>query len=177
VNDASDILIVLGSARSDGDAAAAARRLCEALGSRASIIDLLASALRPFDYRDNSDRDSFRAIVEAMTRSRHIVFVTPVYWYAMSGVMKAFFDRLTDLLHDPDAAQLANGLAGRRIWLLAVGTGESLPSGFHEPFAMTAEYLGAVWKDAIYVRRARGEAAAWPQDVESALAARLLGPQ
>ena len=27
-----------------------------------------------------------------------IIFVTPVYWYAMSGRMKVFFDRWTDLL-------------------------------------------------------------------------------
>ena len=28
-----------------------------------------------------------------------IIFATPVYWYSMSGTLKTFFDRLSDLLH------------------------------------------------------------------------------
>ncbi len=27
-----------------------------------------------------------------------LIFATPVYWYSMSGIMKVFFDRITDLL-------------------------------------------------------------------------------
>ena len=27
-----------------------------------------------------------------------IIFATPVYWYSMSGILKVFIDRITDLL-------------------------------------------------------------------------------
>ena len=42
--------------------------------------------------------DEFLKIIQAMIESDVIVFATPVYWYAMSGSMKIFFDRFSDLI-------------------------------------------------------------------------------
>lgn len=91
-----------------------------------------------------------------MLASEHIVFATPVYWYSMSGTMKGFFDRLTDLLVDPENRELGRAFAGRNVWLLATGADESLPSGFQEPFASTAAYFGMVWQQAFYCRSVKG---------------------
>lgn len=117
-----------------------------------AVADFSTLAIGPFDYARHDDRDDFRSVIEMMLASEHIVFATPVYWYAMSGAMKVFFDRLTDLLADPDSRRIGRALAGRNIWLLATGTDDGLPPGFHEPFARTANYFDMIWRQAFYVR-------------------------
>lgn len=41
--------------------------------------------------------DDFKLVMEKMLDSDIIVFLTPVYWYSMSGRMKNLIDRLTSL--------------------------------------------------------------------------------
>jgi multimeric flavodoxin WrbA len=55
-----------------------------------------------------------------------IVFATPVYWYAMSGLMKVLFDRFTDLV--TVRKDLGRRLRGRRVFLIACGTDPDLPN-------------------------------------------------
>lgn len=154
----SRVTIVVGSARGDGNTACAVDHLVQQLGNDITVIELAMLAIEPFDYSRHDDRDDFRSVIHLMLESEHIVFATPVYWYAMSGTMKTFFDRLTDLLHDPECRQLARALAGRNTWLLATGTDECLPFGFHEPFERTAAYFGMVWQQAFYARSIKGAA-------------------
>jgi multimeric flavodoxin WrbA len=68
-----------------------------------------------------------------------IIFATPVYWYAMSGLMKVFFDRFTELLstHKP----LGKALKGKKIYLISTGSESELPPGFETPFKLTSEYF------------------------------------
>jgi putative NADPH-quinone reductase len=148
-----EILILLGSARSDGDTAKAAAALLAGLACpRSSLVDLHAKRIQPFDYAGPRLDDDFSAIADLMITYRTIVFATPVYWYAMSGPMKTFFDRLSDLLSDRDPGRRGHRLAGRDAWLLAVGTDRTLPGGFERPFEMTARYLGMRWRGGHYVR-------------------------
>jgi multimeric flavodoxin WrbA len=144
-------LVIMGSARGDGNTRRAVDRLCRHLADRVTVVDLSALFIAPFSYAGVAE-DDFLPIVDRMLAHEQIVFATPVYWYAMSGLMKTFFDRITDLLLDPDKRGLARSLAGREAWLLATGTGEALPAGFHEPFAGTAAYLDMRWREAFYIR-------------------------
>ncbi|MBX9881282.1 MAG: NAD(P)H-dependent oxidoreductase [Sphingomonas sp.] len=148
--------VVMGSARGDGNTAAAVLHLSQKLGMPPSVADLSRLRIFPFEYGRHDDRDDFRAVIEMMLESDHVVFATPVYWYSMSSPMKAFFDRLTDLLFDPASRKIGRALAGRSIWLLATGTDEDLPSGFQEPFARTAMYFGMIWREAIYCQSIKG---------------------
>jgi multimeric flavodoxin WrbA len=150
------VTIVMGSARADGNTASAVQHLRRLLGSGARLADLSAITICPFDYARSDDRDDFQSVVRTILAGEHIIFATPVYWYSMSGVMKIFFDRLTDLLIDPDNRRIGCALAGRNVWLLATGTDDCLPSGFHEPFAKTAAYFGMVWRGAFYCRSFNG---------------------
>jgi multimeric flavodoxin WrbA len=150
------VVIVMGSARPDGNTACAVHHLAKNLGGDATVIDLARLTIGAFEYSHHEDRDGFRSVIRAMLASEHIVFATPVYWYAMSGTMKVFFDRLTDLLLDPESRQLGRALAGRNAWLLATGTDECLPLGFHEPFERTTAYFGMIWRQAFYCRSIEG---------------------
>ena len=170
------IAIITGSARNDGSTRLMVDAFTARCGGSVEKIDLARLHIDPFDYDRLDGRDDFLPVVETMTRSEHIVFATPVYWYAMSGGMKTFFDRLTDLLLVPANRPLGRALAGRKVWLLATGTEERLPPGFTEPFARTAAYFGMEWRDCAYCRSA-GDAKLAGDALSPAeeLAARILG--
>jgi putative NADPH-quinone reductase len=148
-----EILLVLGSSRPKGNTTAAVRALQSGLGLGPSqLVDLLDHDIQPFDYQLPMTRDDFASVLERLLRHQRLVFATPVYWYAMSGLMKNFFDRLTDLLLCDEGRLLGRALAHRQLWLLATGVEEELPHGFTVPFERTASYFSMSWKGACYVR-------------------------
>jgi multimeric flavodoxin WrbA len=70
---------------------------------------------------------------------QHLIFATPVYWYAMSGLMKVFFDRLTELI--TTSKPLGRAMKGKCCYLISCGTDAELPPGFDVPFRLTAKYF------------------------------------
>ncbi|WP_181306792.1 flavodoxin family protein [Rufibacter sp. XAAS-G3-1] len=87
-------------------------------------------------------------IIERVSRHRVIVFATPVYWYAMSGLLKTFFDRLTGLVTVQKT--LGRNLKGKTVFLVAVGADAELPDGFEVPFKLTAKYLNMKYGGRLY---------------------------
>lgn len=89
------VLILVGSARSESNTL----KTVDVLNyPEAEIINLIDLNISPYKYHDTNREDDFMQVVSKMLEADLIVFATPVYWYAMSGLMKVFFDRLTDLL-------------------------------------------------------------------------------
>jgi len=157
-------LIINGSARVDGNAGSITSLLVARTGDHARRIDLASVALRSFAYdKIDRDDDDFRAIIDHMIESREIVLVTPVYWYAMSGTMKTFFDRLTDVLLDPILRPAGRRLAGKHLHLVAIGNDPALPDGFEVPVAQTAAYFKMEWRGSLYIRLGDD----WPLDSAS----------
>lgn len=78
----------------------------------------------------------------------HLIFATPMYWYAMSGQMKVFFDRLSDLL--TIEKELGRGLRGKTCSVLASGVDKQPPECFEQPFKLTATYLGMTYQQMLY---------------------------
>ena len=111
-------------------------------------------ALGSFNYARAPD-DDFLLVATEIAGYDRIVLATPLYWYAMSGVMKTFFDRLTDLLVVPAKRPLGRALAGREVWALVVGTDPEPPVGLAEPFKLTASYFDMIWRGACYARSNR----------------------
>ena len=140
------VLAVLGSARGDSHT----RMLAEAAfaGRPVSWIDLATLDIQQYAYGEPMDRDDFARIAEAMVAHDTIVFVTPVYWYAMSGRMKVLFDRFTDLV--TVRKDMGRRLEGRGVFLLACGADARLPEGFEIPFRETAAYLDMTYHGAFY---------------------------
>ena len=131
-------LVILGSNRKDSNTLKAAEELCPV--DDYEIIDLLDYEIGHFSYEKSySPNDGFMEIAEKMKGADHIVFATPVYWYAMSGPMKVFFDRFTNLMSS--YSPIGRMLAGKKTYLIASGTEPELPDGFEVPFAKTSEYF------------------------------------
>lgn len=140
-------LVILGSARKDSDT----RKLIDRLlnGQKYKLLDLLDFEINPYQYAGNyPSTDQFLYVIDQMVHHDRVVFATPVYWYAMSGLMKTFFDRLTDIVtvHKP----LGRQLAGKETFLLAVGSDDALPLGFEVPVKKTSEYFGMHFRAAYY---------------------------
>lgn len=148
-----NVLVIQGSARDDGGTAHAVRRLETGLGgAHAHTVDLAALDIQPFRYGAAPLDDGFEPTIRRMLEASAVVFATPVYWYAMSGVMKVFFDRLADLTVHPERRPMGRALAGREAWLMALGTDLELPSCVTDPFRLTADYFDWRWREALYVR-------------------------
>jgi multimeric flavodoxin WrbA len=139
-------LVILGSARPDGET----RRAVEiAFPHNADLVVLAHHHIGGYDYAHTNGGDDFQIAMEAMLAHDRIVFATPVYWYAMSALLKIFFDRLTDLTENYKAQ--GKSLKGKQAWVIASGTEEILPEGFEVPFRRTCDYFGMIYRGAAYL--------------------------
>ncbi len=105
------VLVIIGSPRKYGSStqlAHIALKGVEEAGGKAEVIHLYDYDIKPCIgcVSDNVkycrfpcvvDDDDFNEIGEKIIESDGIILVTPVYWYAPSGVLKNFIDRLTSM--------------------------------------------------------------------------------
>ena len=90
-------IILQGSSRSYGNTNKVVRFVLERLPFE--LIDLKTKYIHQYDYEHKHESDDFLPLMRTIVEYDIILFATPVYWYAMSGTMKIFFDRFSDLLH------------------------------------------------------------------------------
>ncbi|WP_010648517.1 flavodoxin family protein [Oceanobacillus massiliensis] len=65
--------------------------------------------------------DDHKGLIDLMLSHDVIVFSTPIYWYSMSGPMKIFIDRWSQILRDPGYTHFRDELAKKKVYLIAVG--------------------------------------------------------
>jgi multimeric flavodoxin WrbA len=139
-------IVVLGTARNDSNTLKAL--LNEPAFSGHELIDLQKLKISPYSYKIAHD-DDFLSVAEKMIAADRIVFATPVYWYAMSGILKIFFDRLTELI--TTSKNLGRALAGKDVYLFSTGSDLELPNGFEVPFVRTCQYFNMNYQKSFYV--------------------------
>ncbi|WP_020569379.1 flavodoxin family protein [Neolewinella persica] len=140
---AHQILILQSSARPQGDTYHVARQLAKEL--QADHLDLLNYTIYPFNYEQiYPANDDFLRLVETQILPRQqIIFASPVYWYSMSGPMKIFFDRLSDLLKS--RKDLGRQLRGKQLSVMSCGNDAEVNDSFFAAFRLSAEYLGMAY--------------------------------
>ena len=142
------VLAILASSRRNGNTEQLLQRVLNQLPDT-GLVDLSAHSIVPYDYeQDYSDGDGFDAIAAAMVRAEVIIFASPVYWYSMSGPMKIFFDRLTDLTEKHKA--MGKSLKGKTIFLVSTGGSPQAPASFAAPFVDSAGYFDMHWGGMLY---------------------------
>jgi len=140
-------LILLASARKDSDTLRLVQTLFQDTPHR--VEDLLEYRIGPYRYEnDYPPEDEFLEVIDLVLQHQVLVLATPVYWYAMSGLLKTFFDRLTDLVTVQKA--LGRQLKGKTVFLVAVGNDSKLPDGFEVPFKLTCKYLDMKYGSSLY---------------------------
>jgi multimeric flavodoxin WrbA len=141
------IVAILGSSRADGD-----KRLLDKLRESINfdIVDLNDYNISYYDYEHKNRNDDYLPLMEKLiTNYDTFIMATPVYWYAMSGIMKVFFDRVTNLL-DMEK-NLGRKLRGKSMTALSCSVGENLNEHSWLPFSETATYLGMKFIDGVHL--------------------------
>jgi multimeric flavodoxin WrbA len=105
------------------------------------IIDLNDFNITYYDYEHKNESDDYLELMKKLIGSYDtFIFATPVYWYSMSGIMKVFFDRITDLLDIEK--DLGRKLRNKNMAVITCSIGSHLGEIFWLPFSETAKYLG-----------------------------------
>jgi multimeric flavodoxin WrbA len=131
-------VIVQGSSRSIGNTNQIALVLKKYL--KCDFIDLNTKNIGQYDYKQCNRDDDFLSTIREIVEYDLIIFITPVYWYAMSGIMKTFFDRITDCLKIEK--ETGRKLRGKNMAVISCGSDNIEIEGFFTPFKKSAEYLG-----------------------------------
>ena len=133
------IIVIVGSSRNDGDASSLTKQLIEK--TKWDLINLNNYEFSYFDYEHKNRNDDYlKLIKEIVKKYDTLIFITPVYWFSMSGIMKVFFDRFTDLL--TIEKELGRKLRGKKMAVMSCSIGENLGQNFWLPFSETTKYLG-----------------------------------
>ncbi|MBS1730176.1 MAG: NAD(P)H-dependent oxidoreductase [Bacteroidetes bacterium] len=140
-------IIILASARKKSDTLQVVERIFHQRNMH--CIDLLDQQIAPYNYEKKYPaEDNFQEIITQCITFQKIIFATPVYWYSMSGMLKNFFDRLTDIV--TINKELGRKLAGKSIGFIAVGADPEIPPGFETPFTSIAHYFDMQFIGSIY---------------------------
>ncbi|GGK70017.1 flavodoxin family protein [Rufibacter glacialis] len=140
-------IIILGSSNSYGSTQKIASLVSQKTGF--PIIDLKTKHIGEFDYTFKNRGDDFLPLLKQIVENYQIiVFATPVYWYSMSGIMKTFFDRISDCLMTEK--ETGRKLRGMEMAVISCGCDAKLKDGFYMPFQETAHYLGMTYKADMY---------------------------
>ena len=132
-------VIIQGSSRSKGNTNKIVQYVEERIGF--DIVDLSLKNIQPFDYDFKHYEDDFIPLMREIVQNYDtLIFATPVYWYSMSGIMKNFFDRITDCLKIEK--EIGHKLRGKRMGMISCGSDAELKQGFTMPFEESAKYLG-----------------------------------
>jgi len=129
-------IIIFGSARLNGNTKKAVESIVH--GKEIPLIDLNELNIKPYDYNFKNQDDDFIPTIEKALQYDTIIFATPVYWYSMSGVMKKFIDRFTDLLYL--RKDLGKRLKGKNLFLVT-SFGSGYPKEILSAFEKFAGYL------------------------------------
>lgn len=132
-------VIIIGSSRKHGETKKIVTELIRI--SNWDVIDLTDFKISHFDYEHLNRNDDFINLLKRITEDYDVlIFATPVYWYSMSGIMKVFFDRLTDLLRIEK--DIGRKLRNKHMAVISCSNGDNLGDDFWLPFKKSAAYLG-----------------------------------
>jgi len=147
-------VIIQGSARSDGNTTKISNYVRKQGGF--DFIDLNEKNIGYFDYEFKNKEDDYIPLMkEIIHQYETLIFATPVYWYAMSGVMKTFFDRLTDLLRIEK--ETGRKLRGKNMAMISCGSDGKLNECFRMPFIESSNYLGMKYLGDVHAWIENGE--------------------
>lgn len=132
-------VIIVGSSRNNGNTS----KIADAIASQfqIDIINLSDYQFSYYDYESKNREDDFLPLIKSIIQKYDtLIFATPIYWYSMSGIMKVFFDRFSDLIRiEKDTGRK---LGGKKFAVISNSHDRQVDFEFYIPFKKTADYLG-----------------------------------
>jgi multimeric flavodoxin WrbA len=160
-----DAIVLFASARRDGNTGKLVDRIAAPLGIE--VVDLARLRMAPYDYGHRNRQDDFEPLMRRALEHEHLVFASPVYWYAVASPMKVFLDRMTDFLDLPDLLEQGRRLRGKTGHVACTSIYDEPPQPFIGAFADTFDYFGMHFGGVAHVNCADGyDAAAGKAEAE-----------
>ena len=132
-------VILLGSSRSNGNTATIVSKIAN--HHNIDVIDLRNYKFSYYDYESSNLDDDFLPLIKSIIEKYDtFIFATPVYWYTMSGILKVFFDRFSDLIRIEK--ETGRKLRGKKMYVISNSHDDNLEDSFYIPFQKSATYLG-----------------------------------
>ena len=69
--------------------------------------------------------DDFNEVISTMLNHETILFVTPLYWYGMSGIMKNFIDRWYQIMREQHY-DFKEKMSQKKVYVIIVGGGAKM---------------------------------------------------
>ncbi len=119
-----NILAIYGSSRENGNSEKLASYVLKDINH--SAFHLREMIIKPITDQRHDEHgfqpveDDFDSIIEAFLKADAVVFVTPLYWYGMSGSMKDFFDRWSQALRD-ERYSFKENAKGKKAYVVVAG--------------------------------------------------------
>ena len=141
-------VIIQGSSRSKGNTANSITAISEKYNI--DVIDLNNYSFSYYDYDSNNLNDDFLPLITSIIKKYDtLIFATPVYWYNMSGIMKVFFDRFSDLIRVEK--ETGRKLRGKNMFVISNSHSDEIDASFYIPFQKSADYLGMNYTGEIHL--------------------------
>lgn len=132
-------VIILGSSRSNGNTSNTIASIAKK--QAIDVIDLNNYSFSYYDYESKNLNDDFLPLIKSIIEKYDtLIFATPVYWYNMSGIMKVFFDRFSDLIRVEK--ETGRKLRGKNMFVISNSHDDQIDDSFYIPFQKSAAYLG-----------------------------------
>jgi multimeric flavodoxin WrbA len=132
-------VIVYSSARARGNTGTAVYKMAKDL--EADVIYLDDVQFDDYSY-EHRYQDQFNELLKRIIGYEHVVIASPVYWYAVTAKMKAFFDRITDFMDDDELKPYLRQWRGKRFSILLTSNSATAPHCLLEMLTNTMTYLG-----------------------------------
>ncbi|MBL0736076.1 NAD(P)H-dependent oxidoreductase [Flavobacterium sp. GN10] len=132
-------VIILGSSRKNGNTAKIVDQLSKE--HNIDVVNLSDYNISYYDYESKNLGDDFLPLIRRIIEQYDtLIFATPIYWYNMSGIMKVFFDRISDLIRIEK--ETGRKLRGKKIGVISNSHDNETDESFYIPFQKSADYLG-----------------------------------
>ncbi len=132
-------VIILGSSRKNGNTT----KIIDEISKEYNIdvVNLSDYNISYYDYESKNIEDDFLPLIKKIIENHDtFIFATPIYWYNMSGIMKVFFDRFSDLIRIEK--ETGRKLRGKKIGVISNSHDNEIEESFYIPFKKSADYLG-----------------------------------
>lgn len=135
----SNSVIIVGSSRKNGNTTRIVSEI--SIQFNIEVVNLSDYVFSYYDYESkNRNDDFFELVKEIIEKYDTLIFATPVYWYSMSGIMKVFFDRFSDLIRIEK--ETGRKLRGKNMAVISNSHDSEIDYDFYIPFKKSADYLG-----------------------------------
>ncbi|MEG2102102.1 flavodoxin family protein [Flavobacterium sp. FlaQc-28] len=132
-------IIILGSSRKNGNTTKIVDEIAKE--HHIDVVNLSDYNISYYDYESKNIEDDFLPLIKKIIENHDtFIFATPIYWYNMSGIMKVFFDRFSDLIRIEK--ETGRKLRGKKIGVISNSHDNEIEESFYIPFQKTADYLG-----------------------------------